>query len=67
MVIPLLGFQKSQFFVNKTHNYEQLVLVELSTCDIDVEGKLETKAQNSIRGQTFMISPLQFVILPHEQ
>jgi hypothetical protein len=44
MVIPFLGFQKSRFFANKTHNYEQLVLVELSTCDVDVEGKLEIKS-----------------------
>jgi len=39
MIIPLLGFQKSQFFANKTHNSKQLVLIELSTCDVDVEGK----------------------------
>jgi hypothetical protein len=67
MVIPPLGFQKSRFLANKTHNSKQLVLVELSTCDVDVEGKLETKAQNSIPSQTFMISPLGSMILPHEQ
>jgi len=67
MVIPFLGFQKSRFFANKTHNYEQLVFVELSTCDVDVKGKLKTKAQHSIPNQTFMIFPLGSMILPHEQ
>jgi len=67
MVIPSLGFQKSRFLANKIHNSKQLMLVELSTCDVDVDCKLETKAQNSIPSQTFMISPLGSMILPHEQ
>jgi hypothetical protein len=56
MVVQLLGFQKSRFFANKTHNFEQLVLAKLSTCDVDVRGKLGSKARNSIHNQTFMIS-----------
>jgi hypothetical protein len=56
MVIQLLGFQKSRFFDNKTHDFEQFVLAKLSTCDVDVEGKLGSKAQNSIPNQTFIIS-----------
>jgi len=55
MVVQLLGFQKSRFFANKTHNFE-LVLAKLSTCDVDVRGKLGSKARNSIHNQTFMIS-----------
>ncbi len=66
MAISFLGFQKFQIFVNKTHNFEQLVLVELSTCDVDVEGKLKVEAQNSIPSGAFMISPSRSMILSHE-
>jgi hypothetical protein len=66
MVIPPLGFQKSRFLANKTHNSKQLVLVELSTCDVDVEGKLKIEAQNSTPSRAFMISPSRSMILPHE-
>jgi len=43
------------------------VLAKLSTCNVDVEGKLEVKVQNSTPSRTFMISPLRSMILPHEQ
>jgi hypothetical protein len=66
MAISFLGFQKSQNFANKTHNYEQLVLVELSTCDVDVESKLKAEEQNSTPSGAFMISPSRSMILSHE-
>jgi hypothetical protein len=44
VAIQLLGFQKSQFFANKAHNFEQLVLVKLLTCDVDVEERLKVEA-----------------------
>jgi hypothetical protein len=43
------------------------VLAELSTCDVDVEGKLKVKVQNSNSNKTSMISPLRSMILQHEQ
>ncbi len=43
------------------------MLAELSTCDVDVEGKLEVEVQKSTSSKTFMISPLGSMILPHEQ
>jgi hypothetical protein len=43
------------------------VHAKLSTCDVDVEGKLKVKAQNSIISGTFMIFPSGSMILPHEQ
>jgi hypothetical protein len=33
------------------------VLAKLLACEVDVEGKLEVEAQNSIISGTFMISP----------
>jgi hypothetical protein len=66
MAISFLGFQKYQFFANKAHNCEQLVLVELLACDVDVEGKLKVEAQNSTPSGAFMISPSRSKILPNK-
>jgi hypothetical protein len=66
VAISFLGFQKSQNFANKAHNFEQLVLVKLSTCDVDVEGKLKREAQSSTPSGAFMISPSRSMILPHK-
>ncbi len=67
MDVQLLSFKKFRFFANKTHNSKWFVLAELSTCDVDVEGKLKVKVQNSNSNKTSMISPLRSMILQHEQ
>ncbi len=43
------------------------MLVKLSTCDVDLEGKFLKKTQNSIPSRTFMIFPLGSMIQSHEQ
>ncbi len=67
MAVQLLGFKKFRFFANKTHISKWFMLAKLSTCDVDVEGKLKVKVQNSNSNKTSMISPLRSMILQHEQ
>jgi hypothetical protein len=42
------------------------VLIELSACYVDVEGKLKVKAQNSPLSGAFINFPSKSMILPHE-